>query len=140
MIEQKYKSIVGYALLYSVLCFIIFGIVSVLIPNKFFARMSSISSLDYIFLILTSILLGLYLSLRQYQKKNASKTCTITAASGGTGGFLSFGCAVCNKLLILIFGLAGVLTYIEPYQPIIGFIGVGLLSYATYQQIQQVRT
>ena len=132
--EQKYKIMLGYAFCYSVLFFIVFGVVTVLIPNRFFARMNSTTLLDYVFLALTSLLLGIYLSLHQYQKKNTSKTCDIVAAGGGISGFLSFGCAVCNKILIWLFGMAGVLTYIEPYQPIIGFTGIGLLSYAVYNR------
>lgn len=108
------------ASLYSILFFVAFGIVTVLIPNKIFFRMTSINYLDYLFLTLTSILLGIYTSLHIYQKKQKSnKKCTASAYSGGIFGFLGFGCSICNKILILLLGVAGVLTYIEPYRPLL---------------------
>lgn len=134
MIEKKYWKIVGYASLYSTLFFVIFGVITVLIPNRFFARMTPVNTLDYLFLVFTSLLLGTYISLHQYQKKHGSKKCGVAATSGGVFGFLGFGCSVCNKLLILLLGVAGVLTYVEPYQPLIGSIGVSLLGYAVYSK------
>ena len=131
--QNRFLKIARYSALYSIVVFIIFGIVTVLIPNKFFARMTPIGWLDYLFLAITSLLLGIYLSLHRYQKKE-SKLCRTTAIGGGISGFLGFGCPVCNKILVLLFGFAGVLTYIEPYRPIFGIAGIGLLGYATYKK------
>lgn len=128
--KKKYLTIIGYATLFSILFFIVFGLVTVLIPNKFFARMTSINLLDYTFLVLTSILLGTYLSFHRFQKKHGSKTCTTAAYTGGIGGFLGFSCVVCNKILVLLLGLTGVLAYVEPYRPIIGSVGITLMGYA----------
>jgi cytochrome c biogenesis protein CcdA len=132
--KNKYWTIISYAIIFSIGFFIVFGIVTVLIPNKFFARMTPIYYLDYIFLVLTSILLGTYVSFYRYQKKHSNKTCTAAAYGGGIFGFLGFGCSICNKILILLLGVAGVLTYIEPYRPFIGFAGIGLMSYAVYNK------
>ncbi len=134
MIGKKYWKIVVYASLYSVIFFVIFGVLTVLIPNKFFARMTSVTMLDYIFLIFTSLLLGMFVSFYQYQKKHGSKKCGVAATSGGVFGFLGFGCSVCNKLLILLLGVAGVLAYVEPYRPLIGSTGIALLGYAVYSK------
>ena len=54
--------------------------------------------------------------------------------SGGVFGFLCFGCSICNQLLILLLVITRVLTYIEPYRPLIGSIGIGLLGYAVYNK------
>lgn len=134
MTERKYWKIIGYASVYSIIFFVVFGVVTFLIPNKFFARMTQVTALDYIFLIFTSLLLGTYVSFHQYQKKYGSKKCSVAATSGGVFGFLGFGCSVCNKLLILLLGVAGVLTYVEPYRPLIGSTGVVLLGYAVYSK------
>jgi len=132
--ENKYLKIIGSSLLYSIILFVTFGVLTVLIPNKFFARMTSVTTLDYVFLVLTSLLSGIYLSFHQYHKKYGSKKCDIAATSGGIFGFLGFGCAICNKVLVLLLGITGVLTYIQPYQPLIGFTGVGLLGYSVYSK------
>jgi len=139
MIERKYWKITEFASLYSILFFVVFGVVTVLIPNKYFARMTPVTTLDYIFLIFTSLLLGTYISFHHYQKKQASKKCDVAATSGGVFGFLGFGCSVCNKLLILLLGVVGVLTYVEPYQPLIGSVGMGLMVYAVYIKGQQLK-
>jgi uncharacterized membrane protein len=136
---KTYLSILVKAFIYSAGIFVIFGIVTVLIPNKFFLRMTPVTYLDYLFLIFTSILLGVYIAFTIYQKKHNRKLCTTAAYSGGVFGFLGFGCSICNKILILLLGVAGVLTYIEPYRPFIGFAGIGLMSYAVYSKVREVQ-
>jgi hypothetical protein len=139
MTERKYWKIGGFASLYSTIFFVVFGVLTVLIPNKFFARMTPVTAPDYIFLIFTSLLLGTYLSFHQYQKKHGSKKGCVAATSGGVFGFLGFGCSICNKLLILLLGVAGVLAYVEPYRPLIGSFGIGLMVYAIYIKGQQLK-
>ena len=132
--KSKYLNLGFYTIIFSSIFFIVFGVVTVLIPNKFFARMASVTALDYIFLVLTSLFLGTYLSLHRYKKKHEGKVCGVAAASGGIGGFLGFGCAICNKLLVLLLGAVGVLTYIEPYRPFIGMAGISLMGFAVYKK------
>ncbi|MBR9706674.1 hypothetical protein GOV14_06585 [Candidatus Pacearchaeota archaeon] len=136
--KDKFKIIVPYALLFSISFFGVLGIVTVLIPTKFFARMTPITYLDYIFLVLTSVLLGTYVSFHMYLKKHMNKKCTVSAYGGGIFGFLGFGCSICNKILVLLLGAAGVLTYIEPYRPFIGSAGVGLMLYAVYSKGKEI--
>ncbi len=138
MNSKKLKIIVN-AILFSILFFVIFGVVTVLIPNKFFDRMSPINYLDYIFLTLTSILLGLYVSLYIYQKRERlNKKCTASAVGGGFFGFTGFACSICDKILVLLLGVGGVLTYVEPYRPFIGSVGIGLMSYANYVKGKEI--
>ena len=131
------KEAIRYLLLglaFSIGIFMLFGSVTALIPNAFFKRMSQATLLDYIFLAITSLLTGAYISLSIYQKRHISRKCDIAAAGGGIGGFLGFGCAVCNKILVWLLGIGGVLTYVEPYRPFIGSVGIGLMSYAVYKK------
>ena len=121
----------------ALLIFFIFGIVTVLIKNPFFIRMTPVYWYDYVFLVLTSILSGAYIGLWHYNKnnqKNINSKCDYAATGGSVGGFFSFGCAICNKLLIWILGLSGVLAYFMPIQPILGVVSVILLGYAVYLQ------
>ncbi|RMF90462.1 MAG: hypothetical protein D6736_06700 [Nitrospinota bacterium] len=130
----SYLGILGYALLFGTGFFLLFGVVTVLIPNRFFLRMTTTTPLDYLFLTLTSGLLGTYLSLHLFQRRQGRGACTVAAYGGGVGGFLGFGCALCNKPLLLLLGVSGVLTYIEPYRPLIGSLGIGLMGYAVYRK------
>ncbi len=132
--KQKLKArsiIIGSIAAFSI--FAAFGIVTVLLPNEFFIRMTPVYVYDYIFLVMTSILSGAYIGLWYYTKKTQTK-CNYAATGGAVGGFLSFGCAICNKLLILLLGVTGVVAYFMPIQPILGVVSVALLAYAVYMQ------
>lgn len=117
------------------LFFFVFGIVTVLLPNQLFSRMTPINILDYIFLTSSSILLGAYVGVHYY-KKNTVRKCDAAATTGGIGSFLAFACPVCNKLLVFLFGATALMTYFEPYRPILGFVSNGLLAVALYWKIK----
>lgn len=132
-----YAIVIGSAA--ALLIFIVFGIVTVLIKNPFFTRMTPIHWYDYVFLVLTSLLSGAYIGLWYYNKNNAKKInskCDYTAAGWTFGGFFSFSCAICNKLLIWLLGLSWVVAYFMPFQPILGVISIGLLGYAVFSQLR----
>lgn len=135
-----YALVIGCAV--ALLIFIVFGIVTVLIKNPFFTRMTPVYWYDYVFLVLTSLLSGAYIGLWYYNKNNAKKInskCDYTAAGGAIGGFFSFGCAICNKLLIFLLGLSGVIAYFMPIQPILGVISIAVLGYAVYMQLRNFK-
>lgn len=110
------------------------GFVSVLIPNKFFGRMTPILPIEYVFFIITSVLLGTYISFHLFQKKSSNKACSATAYSGGAMGFMGFGCVFCNKILLLLLGATGVANFIQPYKPLFGSVGVALMGFAVYRK------
>jgi len=116
--------------------FLLFGLVTDLIPNPFFLRMVPIVFLDYFFLTSSSLLLGSYISINLYNK-NISKKCDISTYSGGVGSFLAFGCPVCNKILLILFGATTLLTYFEPYRHLLGFISLSILSAALYFKVKK---
>lgn len=126
----------------ALLIFLVFGIVTVLIKNKFFIRMTPVYWYDYVFLVLTALLSGAYAGLFYYSKHSnipSSNKCNYTATGGAIGGFFSFGCAICNKLLIFLLGLSGVIAYFMPIQPILGVISITMLSYAVYMQLRNFK-
>lgn len=119
------------------LAFLLFGAITVLIPNRLFIRMTPVYLYDYAFLILTSMLIGAYVGVWHYYRRTTLK-CAYSAAGGTVGGLFSFGCALCNKLLIAILGLSGVVSYFLPLQPLLGLLSIALLSFALYMQIKTV--
>lgn len=98
------------------LFFFVSGIVTSLLPNAFFTRMTPINILDYVFLGSSSVLLGAYVGVHYYKQKTIKK-CDTAVSVGGIGSFLAFACPVCNKLLVLLFGATVLMTYFEPYRP-----------------------
>jgi len=128
--NKKLKSIllgIGIA----AILYIIFGAVTAIIPNKFFTRMTPVELLEHSSLLITSILLGAYVGLLHYGKTTGKdKLCNASATTGGVFGFLTFGCSICNKILVFFLGITGVLAYFEPIRPILGFLSIGLLGFA----------
>jgi len=116
--------------------FFLFGIPTDVIPNPWYIRMIEVSALDYVFLIASSVLLGAYIGVHYY-KKQAATRCKVAAYSGGLGSFLAFGCPICNKLLVLLFGATALMTYLEPYRPVLGFTSMAMLGGAVYWRTKQ---
>jgi hypothetical protein len=116
---------------------ILLGIPTAMIPTPWFIRMNEPTILDYSYLILESIMAGMYLTLSYIQKERGmTGKC---AVGGGILGFLAFACPTCNKLLVLLFGTGLLINYFRPMQPYVGFIGLVLLGVALYIKIQQVK-
>lgn len=128
------KKIIKYVILgiaFSVAAFLLYGIPTAIIPNPYFKRMTVTNMLDLTLLILTAVLLGSYLSLHLYSKKQ-SKSSNIAAATGGFTGIFAFSCPLCNVLLVSLFGSSLLLTYFEPIRPLFGIFTVGILGSAIY--------
>ncbi len=118
--------------------FFLFGIVTAVIPNSFFIRMTPVAWLEYVSLVMTSLLLGTYIGLSYYEKRIKAVKCDVTATFGGIFGFLTFGCSICNKILILLLGVTGVLKYFEPIRPFFGIISIVLLGGAVIYKTKKL--
>ncbi len=94
-----------------------------LIPNGFFSRMTPTRPQDYVFLMLSSVLLGLVLALRSPLQPIAQRS----TIGGGLGTYLAVGCPICNKIVVALLGTGGALTYFAPLQPIIGLGAIVVL-------------
>ena len=114
-----------------------FSILTAIIANPFFRRMMPVRWYDYVFLLTTSVLLGVYIGLSYYVKKTRT-SCDYTAAGGTLAGLFSFGCAMCNHLLVAIFGFTGVMTYFYPLQPVLGMLSIIVLVAALYMKKKEI--
>ncbi len=139
MNPQTLKAI-GIGVISTIGAFFIFGAPTGLIPNPVFTRMIPSLPLDYVFLALTSVLVGAYAGLHFYGKQENTKSQNATAYSGVIGGIVAFGCPICNKVFVMALGTTSVMTYIEPYRPIIGAISVIIMGLAVFVKARQVRT
>jgi len=113
----------------TVATFLLFGTVTALWSNPFFIRMTEVSDLDYVIISFETILIGLFFGIRA-QKCAVKKT-----GFGGIFGFLGFGCSLCNKLLLLLFGSSFLLTYFEPIRYYVGVTGILIFSFALFQKL-----
>ena len=108
--------------------FLLLGAVTALWSNPFFMRMTEVSGWDYIILSFESLLIGLFFGIR------APHCAKKIAGIGGVLGFVGFGCSVCNKILLLLFGSSFLLSYFEPVRHYAGALGLLLFSYALIQR------
>ena len=108
--------------------FLLLGTITALWNNSFFIRMTEVSVWDYIILSFESLLIGLFFGIQ------APHCATKKAGIGGVLGFVGFGCSVCNKILLLLFGSSFLLSYFEPVRHYAGALGLLLFSYALIQR------
>jgi len=113
----------------TVATFLLFDTVTALWSNPFFIRMTEVSDLDYVILGFETILIGLFFGIR------VPKCAVKKAGFGGIFGFLGFGCSLCNKLLLLLFGSSFLLTYFEPIRYYVGVTGILIFSFALFQKL-----
>lgn len=62
-----------------------------------------------------------------------------TPTSGWLGGVLTFfavGCPVCNKVVLVLLGTSGALTWFEPLQPVLQLVAVALLGWALFTRLR----
>ncbi|WP_435069680.1 hypothetical protein [Haloplanus sp. C73] len=101
--------------------FVLFGAVTGLLPNPVYVRMVSRTPADYLFLVATAAFAGAFV----YQRSLAEKPIGDRFAAGGIiGGFLAFGCPICNAVLLALFSSSALMTYFDPLRPILGAVSV----------------
>ena len=108
--------------------FLLLGTITALWNNSFFMRMTEVSGWDYIILSFESLMIGLFFGIR------APHCATKKAGIGGVLGFVGFGCSVCNKILLLLFGSSFLFSYFAPVRRYAGALGLLLFSYALIQR------
>jgi hypothetical protein len=126
---------IGKAGVVAVGAFLVFGLVTGLIPNPFYVRMVPRTGLDYLFLVATAGFLGVY----TYQRPAVRRDADDGAATVGTVlGFLAFGCPICNAVLLALFSSSALMTYFEPLRPILG--AASLLLFGGFLYLRSRRT
>ncbi|MBO1804512.1 hypothetical protein J4H91_04160 [Leucobacter ruminantium] len=115
------------------------GVVTVLIPNSWFARDIGTVWWNYPVWILTSIGAGMltatYVKPRGAEAAAADETPAErrTTRMGIAGGLLTWfavGCPVCNKIALLALGYSGAITWFAPFQPVLAIAAMLLTGLA----------
>lgn len=84
--------------------------------------------------LLSGVLIASYLpSTRPPDRATGSRV----GGLGGIVGFLAIGCPVCNKIVLILLGTAGALTYFEPIQPLLAAVSVILLVAALWWRFRR---
>jgi len=118
------------ATLVGVGAFVVFGIVTGLIPNPLYIRQVPRTPLDYLFLTATGAFLGAYSLQRTNDGRNDEKAAT----AGTVLGFLAFGCPICNAFLLALFSSSALMTYFDPLRPLVGVVSVAFFAGLLYSR------
>ena len=106
-----------------------------IIDNPFFIRMLPVRPQDYVIWILTGLLAGLIIGTYTLGTSSASGG---KAVSGGLLSFLAVGCPICNKLILILLGTSGALTYFAPLQLYLGIASLALLGWALHLRVKTI--
>ena len=128
--REKLQSLLVRGLAVGAGTFLLFGTVTGLIQNPIYVRMVERTPADYLFLLATAAFAGAFV----YQRSLAEEPIGGRFAAGGiVGGFLAFGCPICNAVLLALFSSSALMTHFDPLRPLLGTISViffvGLLYY-----------
>lgn len=117
--------------------FLLFGVVSGLVPNPLYVRMVPRTPVDYAFLTLTSLLAATYVIQKSSLPECDGDAC---AYAGAVGSFLAVGCPTCNALLLALFSSSALMTYFDPLRPLFGVLAVSLLGGVVYWRHRRLNT
>ena len=110
--------------LFAIGVFLFLGTVTALWENPFFIRMTLTSGFEVGLLALQALLIGAYVAIP------VSACATKLAGVGGVANFIGIACPICNKLLLLVFSVNALLTYLEPARLYLAAGGVLITAFA----------
>jgi hypothetical protein len=116
----------------------VLAIPTAIVPNPFFVRMIPLDPEQYVFWIVTSLLIGALVA--TYLEPGLRRGLASQSAGAGLLGLFAVGCPVCNKLVIAAIGSSGALTYFAPIQPILGAAAVGIAGYGLWTRVRAIRS
>jgi hypothetical protein len=111
---------------------LVVGLVTAVIPNPLFERMTPVTAANLIFWLAPALLFGPLIA--SYFVAIVPAACDVgnRTMAGGLLSFLAVGCPLCNKVVVLLLGASGAMTYFEPIQPLLGLGAMALLAYAVW--------
>ncbi len=114
------------------------GVPTALIPTPLFSRSVPPVWWNYPVLVLAGVLSAVVFA-TYVRTRPVSRRDDATGRSLGSAGavlsFLAVGCPVCNKVVLLLLGASGALSYWAPLQPAIAVLSLVLLVEAALRRL-----
>ncbi len=149
LVRSADRRFAAWAVVWTVVGLLVFGLVSAIIPNPVFGRQIPAEPFAIVVWLVSAPLMGLVAA--TYMVSPAASPTTPTpliagpmSPSGeplaiesrsttvgtiaGIGAFLAIGCPVCNKIVLVALGTSGALSVYAPLQPVIGAVSIVLLA------------
>lgn len=117
------------------------GIPTDVVPNPWFMRMTPSPWWAFPVLLASAALSGVMVALMR-ARPTPSACSRLTGGVAGvaaTSAWLALGCPVCNKLVVLILGFSGALTWFAPVQPLLALTALAALLAGVSLQWRTVR-
>lgn len=129
-VQMRWLSAGAYGAAGAVATVLVLGIPTDVVANPWFTRMTPVRPQDYLFLGLNALLTGLLAASYAFPATCPLGQGKLTA--GGLLAFLAIGCPICNKVVVLLLGVSGALTYFAPIQPVLGTTSAIVLAVAVW--------
>lgn len=118
---------------------VLVGAPTAVVPNPLFGRSVPVQWWNYPALAVTAVLAGIVLSTYVQQpappRGAAARDGSRLGAAGGVLSFFAVGCPVCNKLVLVLLGASGAMSYWAPLQPLLAALSAGLLAEAALRRL-----
>lgn len=148
-----------HAIAWTVASFLVFGLVSAMIPNPVFGREIPPDAFAVAVWVVSSPLMGIVgatyttpmpvaaaqplafasagplAAVRPVEPVEERRSSTLGTLAG-LGAFLAIGCPVCNKVVLLLLGTSGALSIWAPIQPVLGGASLVLLAVTAVWRIR----
>ncbi|MEU4266241.1 MULTISPECIES: hypothetical protein [Streptomyces] len=115
------------------------GVPTAVVPTPWFSRSVPVQWWNYPAWAVTAALAGLVLATYVAAGPSARPTDSDSGRRlgylGGVLSFLAIGCPVCNKVVLLLVGASGALSYWAPLQPLVAVASVVLLAEAALRRL-----
>jgi hypothetical protein len=110
------------------------GVPTDLVPTDLFTRMTPVVWWNCPVWAATSVLSGLVFA--TYVRTPQAATGQGRVVGGGLLSVFAVGCPVCNKLVVLVLGMTGAMTWFAPLQPALAGASVVLLGACLWQRLR----
>lgn len=114
---------------------LIIGLPTVLIPNSLFIRDVETTIIDYVIFVLSVLLIGITWAL---PAPTSAPDAEKRSLWGAAATFFAVGCPTCNKIVLILLGSSGALTYFAPLQPLLGIGAIVLIIAAWRRRLGQL--
>ena len=121
---------------------LVMGTPTDLIDTPLFTRELPPTWWSYPVSIVTALLSGLLIATYVPWARPARGRAAVPRVGGVGGliGFLAVGCPVCNKVVLVLLGASGAITYFEPVQPFLALASLVLLVVAVVLRFRPARS
>ncbi len=124
---------------------VLVGVPTAVVPSPLFSRSVPVQWWNYPVLAATAVLAGLVLATFVKPPRGSrtpedhddpsARTVGRLGSAGGLLSLLAVGCPVCNKLVLVLLGTSGALTYWAPLQPLVAVVSLVLLAEAALRRL-----